>query len=163
MQCIFIFFCSFFFQVSLLAGLFDISNPVQCSHFCGRHIRYGVSASKIMFFPVLLQYRWVCFAWRLGDNTSVVYDPCCSSNISGAPHIAYEAVTKLLKSAMSMLSTTLFPWWINDWGNARLELYQTNPSLSTCMNRSGLFVLYFIRCFDGERLSPPLGVGQLQD
>jgi hypothetical protein len=47
------FFLLFFFQVSLLAGLFDISNPVQCSHFCGRHIRYGVSASKIVWLGIL--------------------------------------------------------------------------------------------------------------
>lgn len=143
-----------------------------------------------MFFPVLLQYRWVCFAWHMHDNTIVVYDPCSSSKNICAPQNSYETIAKLLKYAMMLVSSTFFHRWHNDWGNACLEFYTSdgpNPTWLVCgfsiilisvlffawylicsfsgflcyhysLNQSGLLCIHFLRCFNGKRLSPPLGM-----
>ncbi|XP_021311418.1 uncharacterized protein LOC8070423 [Sorghum bicolor] len=92
------------FMVSLLAGCFDISDPAVRSLFCGRHICYDVSTCKFLFFPVLLQHRWVCFAWRMDDNTIIVYDPFFSSRCHTFTLSYYEHVANLLKSAMAIVA-----------------------------------------------------------
>lgn len=44
----------------MLAGWFDISDPVQRSHFCGLHIRYDVTASQIVS-PIILSSSLIIY------------------------------------------------------------------------------------------------------
>jgi len=84
-----------------------------------------------LFFPVLLQYPWVCFAWRMHDNTIVVYDPCISAQAYTVALTSYEHVAKLLKSAMMLVSTTIPQGWRYDWEDARLEVFHDHACIPT--------------------------------
>ena len=79
---------------------------------------------------VLLQYRWVCFAWRMHDNTIVVYDPCISAQAYTVALTSYEHVAKLLKSAMMLVSTTIPQGWRYDWEDARLEVFHDHTCIT---------------------------------
>ena len=136
-----------------------------------------------LFFPVLLQYRWVCFAWRMHDNTIVVYDPCinflwaCCEAIKICNDASIYHNTPRLALWLGRRPLRGFPW-------PRLHSYMVSMSraapffflcnshlfLSTSYltkfpyhicsnhspNRTGLLCLHFCRCFNGQQLLPPL-------
>ncbi|OQU78177.1 uncharacterized protein LOC8076993 isoform X1 [Sorghum bicolor] len=151
------------FMVSLLAGSFDVSDTAVSSLFCGSHITYDVTSCKIFFFPALLQHRWVCFAWRISDNTIVVYDPYYSSSCRTFTTAYYQRVANILKSAMSMVSRHILNGWRHPWDDARLEIFYHGQSQITSCNRSGVLCLHFCRSFDGTLLRGSVDLCQVQD
>ncbi|XP_066350290.1 uncharacterized protein [Miscanthus floridulus] len=109
------------FMVSLLAGWFNISDPVLRSHYCGRHICYDVTACQILFF------------FNIGGY--VLPGGCTTTLLSCTIRAltSYEHVAKLLKSAMMLVSTTISQGWRYDWEDARLEVFHDH----TCITWGG--------------------------
>ncbi|XP_021319721.1 uncharacterized protein LOC8070917 isoform X2 [Sorghum bicolor] len=151
------------FMVSLLAGSFDLADPTVSSLFYGPHISYDVTSCKILFFPALLQHRWVCFAWRMSDNTIVVYDPFYSSTCPTFTTAFYQRIANILKSAMTRVSRVILSGWPLPWNEARVEIFYHGQSQFKWPNRSGVLCLNFCRCFDGSQLRGTVDMSQVHD
>ncbi|CAO2174595.1 unnamed protein product [Urochloa humidicola] len=133
---------------SILAGSFDIMNPVIRQQFVGQHIGYDVPHCKMLFFPGLVEHGWVCYVWSCADNEIIIFDPNVRCAIAPARHVR---VVKLLKCALREVASKLFDGWEQQWESANWKLLKFTDSTIPCLNRTGVMCADFCRNFDGKR------------
>jgi len=75
-----------------------------------------------LFFPALLQYRWVCYVWCLENNVIFVFDPSYAMSTPDSTVESHERTCYLLKLAMRTVSRTMFQGWHNEWTSAELRI-----------------------------------------
>jgi len=72
------------------------------------------------FFLVILQQRWVCFAWNLDCNKIVVFDPACDNRTVLSRQSIYTKVVDMLKSTLTCVMPILYRGWDHDWSAANI-------------------------------------------
>lgn len=98
-------------KAAVVAGWFDIGNPCIRNQFVGSHLKYDIYNCSMLFFPVILKQRWVCFSWNLKDNTIRVFDPACMGISVSQRSSVYTHVADMLKGAISSAIRVLIPGW----------------------------------------------------
>nr|TKW04049.1 hypothetical protein SEVIR_7G084350v2 [Setaria viridis] len=61
--------------LALLAGRSLTQSPSVRKQFMGDHLTYAVPSCRCIFFPAIVNQRWFCYVWDLGENEVMVYDP----------------------------------------------------------------------------------------
>ncbi|CAO2184928.1 unnamed protein product [Urochloa humidicola] len=135
-------------MATMLAGRCLTKSPSVRHQFTGTHISYDVPSCRCIFFPAIVNQRWVCYVWDLHENEVIVYDP----NSSNQTIAAHSDVVQKLGVAMEQCAKYLFEGWERSWLNPNLHFY-ISISDSPPRNRSGVFVAHFCRHFNGSTIS----------
>lgn len=61
-----------------------------------------------VFFPVLLQCYWACFAWAVDENVIYVFDPSSASPVPESRVVVIERACYILKVVLETLSGVVF-------------------------------------------------------
>ncbi|KAG0548589.1 hypothetical protein BDA96_01G179200 [Sorghum bicolor] len=147
---------------AVIAGWFDINNPCMRNQFVGSHLTYDIYNCNMLFFPVILHQRWVCFSWDLRENRIIVFDPACM-NIPGFPSRSiYTRVADMMKAVFSSVIPDLFPGWNHEWSAASVLPFHWRYGGMPCANRTGVLCAYFCKCFDGRHLMPEMEQGHVR-
>ncbi|TVU05969.1 hypothetical protein EJB05_49155 [Eragrostis curvula] len=141
------------FLALLVAGwprCFEVCTREQLA---GGHLQYLVPKCRVIFFPLLLVHRWVCYAWDLTRNEIVVFDPCALTGKADVIGPWHSHVVSMLKIGMAFAARNLFVGWDHSWDDPAVKMFRTDVDLSA-MNKSGMVVAHFCRCFDGNTVTP---------
>ncbi|RLN24563.1 hypothetical protein C2845_PM07G01500 [Panicum miliaceum] len=110
-------------QGSILAGWFDETALSTKGQFIGPHLSYDVTECRMLFFPGILEHRWVCYAWQMDINEITVFDPAFEDSSSNSSKFASREVVMKLKEAMHTVATTYYDGWDVDFSSARVKCH----------------------------------------
>ncbi|KAL6653009.1 hypothetical protein ACP70R_011934 [Stipagrostis hirtigluma subsp. patula] len=109
----------------------------------------GVS-SQLMFFPALVNQRWVCYVWNLDENEVSVYDPLLLDEDGCGSVSLHSSIVARLHSAMQLCADYFFDGWTFTCEEPRIDMLHTfcDPPPK---NRTGVYCAHFCKYFDGEK------------
>ncbi|CAL5051405.1 unnamed protein product [Urochloa decumbens] len=130
-------------------GMIDPSDDAVCMCFDSKYVGYDVGKSKLVFMPVWVGQRWVCYAWRLGVDGFVVFDPliCACDRLEAIAF--HERTVKRIRRVMSKIVGFSSGGFNEMLCTSSFELLEPDGRFGS-MHRSGLWCLYFCGMFDGE-------------
>ena len=68
-----------------------------------------------IFFPCLLEHRWVCYVWRIEDNSVLVFDPSRSFVADVEQNNSHSYASLALRNVLKAVAEEYFIGWHNDW------------------------------------------------
>lgn len=142
------------FMEAILSGASDLLHSSLCDHLSLPNNTYDLSKTKLMFFPALLQCRWVCFVWSVENNVISVFEPSYGVPVPDSRVEAIERSCFLLKLVMHTLSRSVFHGLSHEAMSADMRLLTLSDIYASfCFNRSGALCSFFCRCYDGGDLT----------
>ncbi|KAJ1269351.1 hypothetical protein BS78_07G205300 [Paspalum vaginatum] len=141
---------------SMLAGKLDVNDPGMRRQFDKADIGYNITNTQLFIIPGFLHNRWVCFTWRMWDNTIVVFDPAYMDGDNTTKRLHLHIVSKL-KDAMHTIVNTLVGQWDFNWSAAGIIEYISvapNPAAHhfNRLNHTGILCANFCAAFDGYKI-----------
>ncbi|CAL5082070.1 unnamed protein product [Urochloa decumbens] len=136
-------------MVKLVDGMIDPSDEAVCMCFDSNYLGYDVGKSKVVFMPVWIGQRWVCYAWRLGVDGFVVFDPLICACDWREAMAFHEKTAKLIRTFMTKIVGFSSGGFNEMLCTSSFQVLELDGRFGS-MHRSGLWCLYFCGMFDGE-------------
>lgn len=68
-----------------------------------------------MYFPGIVEQRWVCSAWCLQLNSIMVFDPCSLKSPPNRVVMVHKQVASAIKAVMEEVGSKFMMSWDHDW------------------------------------------------
>jgi len=143
------------FMGSIFADVFNACDNDVRSQFVGFHINYDVFDCSMVYFPFLMEHRWVCYAWAIRDQKVVVFDPSSTYVPLSQREMMHGHVVDVLKRALRKVVFMYCPQRNYQWESLSCEIFPFELERDLCVNRSGIMCAYFCLAFDGDIMRPP--------
>ncbi|KAL6639320.1 hypothetical protein ACP70R_023050 [Stipagrostis hirtigluma subsp. patula] len=93
------------FLAVVLSGKCVADSESVAEQFLGDHLSYDIPSCRFVFFPGIVNQRWVCYAWDLEGHEVVVYDPLLHEEVGGSGQSFHRHVITLLGEFLGSSST----------------------------------------------------------
>jgi hypothetical protein len=70
---------------------------------------------KKLFFPGIVEQRWVCYAWCLDSNSIMVFDPCSLKYPPNGVVMMHKQIVSAIKSVMEEVGRKFILSWEHEW------------------------------------------------
>ncbi|TVU22288.1 hypothetical protein EJB05_31973 [Eragrostis curvula] len=117
----------------------------------GSRWRHFMESEFTIFFPTIVGYRWVCYAWDMKCNVVHICDPGCNQSMSSEVGAVHATVVDMIKVAMADVARRYFDGWSHDWSAAKMRMHELSVE-NMRSTRTGWIVAYFCRNFDGKNV-----------
>ncbi|KAL6599166.1 hypothetical protein ACP70R_046030 [Stipagrostis hirtigluma subsp. patula] len=138
------------FMAGVIAGKRITEIESIAEQLLGEHLSYDIPSCRFIFFPGIVNQRWVCYAWDLAGHEVVVYDPLIHEDQGGSAQPFHRHVVSLISDAMTECSKLFFTGWSYSWTQPKIHIHHSFSDPPS-RNRSGVYTALFCRCFDGSK------------
>ncbi|CAL4921183.1 unnamed protein product [Urochloa decumbens] len=147
------------FTASVLGGTLDANRLLLSSNFDVDVVCYDPALCKLIFFPLRLGDRWVCYAWSCDDDVMHVFDPLVFIDGWDGIYKFHVSACKVLRHVVSGVVGVGTSAMHRMGVKLVVEPVEIDARLAR-IHCSGLACLYFCTMFDGHTIR---GVSQLDD
>ncbi|CAN6168054.1 unnamed protein product [Urochloa humidicola] len=146
------------FMEAVVRGNFDATGYLARFNFDSSWVGYDVSLCRLVFFPYLLNERWVCYAWKPTVDEWVVFDPIAVHSDMVQCSEFHAGIIQQIRDAIRGMQCLSSFVWRDICGKPYVSVLNYDDRFPRT-TRTGVGCLYFCSMYDGVSIRGDVCVG----